>query len=199
VCSRHGQPDEAGSGTPVRLFSRPPPWALLLILVGVLPYLIVVLVLRKTVDAAHWSFCAACRTQRQRRMAIGIGVVVLGLACFVAAASAGGPDGPLLTPLAMVVIICGAIVAGRAGRQFIAQATVSGDGQWVEVHNPHQQFAMAFAAAAQAAQAGHGPTYGQSGYGQPQPGYGQPQYPQPGYGQPQPPAQGPGQPYPPSY
>ena len=50
--------------------TRLPRWAALLILVGMVPYLIVVLALRKTVQAPYWPMCTDCDARR-RKMLLG--------------------------------------------------------------------------------------------------------------------------------
>jgi hypothetical protein len=142
LCPRHGeQPIEMKK---LRLFSKPPPWAAVLILLGVIVYLIVVLVMRKKVEAPAWPWCAQCKAQRSRNLGIGLGVLGVGLLLFVGGAAMGSSDmAPIVILLGFVGLLVGLIVALRANPQVVSSAFVSRDGQFVEVAKADQRFAQA--------------------------------------------------------
>jgi hypothetical protein len=195
ICPRHGeQPIEMKK---VRLVSKPPPWTAVLILLGGIVYLIVVMVLRKTVQAPAWPWCAQCKAARTRNLGIGLGVAALGILLFVIGASLGD-DGAVLFLFGFIALLVGLIVAARSNPQVVSSAFVSQDGSAVEILKGDERFAQALQHGAQPAVAaqqqpgawGYGaapapqqpfqqPYPQQQGYPQPQQGYPQPQgYPQ---------------------
>src|SRR5262245_38039084 len=58
VCVRHGA--RPTREVPVRFYSAPRPWMLPLFLLGVIPFTVVYLALRKTVSANAWPVCDEC-------------------------------------------------------------------------------------------------------------------------------------------
>ncbi|WP_432976100.1 hypothetical protein [Dactylosporangium sp. CA-233914] len=142
VCPRHGEP--ALEMKKLRLISKPPPWAAFLIILGGIVYVIVVMALRKTVNAAAWPWCATCKANRSRNLGIGLGVLALGLLLFVVGiATIDGDAGPMLLLLGLVVLIVGIVFAARSGYQAVAGAFVSQDGNFVEVAKPDPRFQQA--------------------------------------------------------
>lgn len=158
VCSRHGNP--AAGSLRVRFVSKPPGWTYLLSLVGMLPFLIVVLALRKTVDARTWPICAGCRSRRLRMRLAGYGTLALSLMLLIlvvgwqsgsssmtddasgtTASSSGSGAGVALALLASVGIVVGYIVAAQGGAVPLTRGVVTGNGAWVEFRKPAAQFA----------------------------------------------------------
>jgi hypothetical protein len=171
VCARHGRP--AVERARIRLISKPPSWTYGLVFLGGIVFAIVTMALRKTVWAPAWPFCDQCRAKRTQMMAIGLGIVTLGvlsLAGTIALISAN-PDNPAigLGLLASILVLLAALVVlARSKRVFLAGANVSEDGQWVIVRAEYRFVQAAYVVPA--------------GYSQ-QPGYGQLPPGQPGYGQ----------------
>ncbi|MEU7868652.1 hypothetical protein [Dactylosporangium sp. NPDC049140] len=142
VCPRHGEP--AIEMKRMRLVSKPPPWAAVLIILGGIVYAIVVMVLRKTVQAAAFPWCAQCKAARSRNLGIGFGVLALGLLLIVGGiATIDGDAGPMLFLLGLVVLIVGIVVASRSNYQVISGAYVSQDGQRVELTKVDPRFTHA--------------------------------------------------------
>ncbi|MFB9409591.1 hypothetical protein [Dactylosporangium matsuzakiense] len=187
VCPRHGEP--AIEMKPMRLISKPPAWTPILILAAVIVYAIVVSILRKTVQAAGWPWCAQCKAARSRLLSIGLGVLGLGLLLLIGgfALVNSNDAGGLLVLVGIFTLLAGLIVAARSGNQAIARAFVSQDGQFVEVAKPDPRFVQALQAGAPGPSFGPPPgQYPPPGYQQ-QPAYppaGYPQQPAPGYPQP---------------
>jgi hypothetical protein len=139
VCGRHGEP--AVTTKKFKVVSKPPAWTAVLILLGVLPYMIVVLALRKTAMASAWPWCAACVSLRKKLLGIGLGAIAVPILLTVLLI-AGGSDaaGPAFG-LTFIFVLVGLIVALRAGTQPITGAFTSSDGQFVEVPKAHDRFA----------------------------------------------------------
>ncbi|MET7400289.1 hypothetical protein ABZS66_43065 [Dactylosporangium sp. NPDC005572] len=141
VCARHGE--QATATKKVNLISKPPAWAAVLIIAGVLPYLIVVMALRKTVKAPAWPWCAKCTGQRTRNLLIGLGLIVLSLILLVVFAAAQSDAAALGMLLAFIAFLAGIIVATRSSTQAISGAFVSKDGNLVEIPKADERFAYA--------------------------------------------------------
>ncbi len=193
VCARHGEP--AQERKRVRFVSKPPQWAYVLILLGAIVYLIVVSSLRKTVIAPAWPFCVRCREFRNRMLAIGLGVLALGIVLFIgsialaSSSDAAGPIPALGVFVGLILLIAGIVVAGQASAPVVAGGQVSQDGAWLLLRRAHAGFAQLAQVAQSAPQPVSQPPYGggYAGYGQPVPaqygGYPQPApAPQPPYG-----------------
>lgn len=147
VCVRHGEPAMAHKR--VRFISRVPGWAYALLIVGVLPFLIVVLATRKEVRAAAWPFCVQCAQQRKSRLLIGIVLLAAGFVGLLIVASLSGDAVSVLLLIAMIV--AGFIVVARGNRMVIAGGNVVSEGQEVEFAGAHQAFVAEVVAAQQAA------------------------------------------------
>src|SRR2546423_3176717 len=129
VCSRHGEPAERMRR--IRLISRPPQWSYVLLVVGALPFLIVVHALRKTVKAPAWPFCVQCRSRSRLWASIGLGMVALAVVTWVGAAVVSDENvSPLLVLFGVLLLIAGIVVASQAAPQNSTRAQVSGDGMW---------------------------------------------------------------------
>jgi hypothetical protein len=186
VCARHGEPATQRVNT--RFVSRAPAWAIPFILLGALPYLIVVMAVRKTVNAQNWPYCAQCQAQRQRNLIIGVGGLVLSIVILCTGTSL--TDNDSTSALAGLMILVGAVLffvalifTARSSRQFIAGAVVTRDGLYVELKNADPRFSAQIQAAA--TQSGMPNTGYQVPPGYAQPGYPQQAYPPPGYPAPQ--------------
>ncbi len=153
VCARHGEP--TAESKQMQFSSPPPGWTYALLLLGVLPFVIAVVVLRKTVGAPAWPFCAHCVQGRKKRLTIGLGTVAAGVVSFALAlvmpndqVTAAG----VLLLLGIVLVLTGYIIAMRgANRTLIAGGRVTQDGQLVEFRKAHEAFAAQAAAADQSA------------------------------------------------
>src|SRR3954453_3222215 len=145
VCPRHGEP--AIEMKKIRLISKPPPWAAFLIILGGIVYLIVVMVLRKTVQAPAWPWCAQCKAARKRSLTIGLSVLGLALLLFIiGGATIDSSGGPMLFLLGRVAFIVGLVFVARSGPQPVSGAFVSQDGTTVELakHDPRFQQALQY-------------------------------------------------------
>ena len=77
VCVRHGEP--ATAHRRAIFVSKPPPWTLLLFLVGALPFLIFYRLTMKKVVVAQWPVCARCRAIGRWTAGIGWTLSLSGL------------------------------------------------------------------------------------------------------------------------
>ncbi|MET8153537.1 hypothetical protein ACIBSW_38835 [Actinoplanes sp. NPDC049668] len=147
VCARHGE--LAVLRKQVRFISKPPGWTYVLLLIGAVPFLIAVMVLRKEVKAEAWPFCAQCRDLHKQRTLIGLGLL-LPLALLIAITFAGVELGQTGVWLLLVAIIACAVGFGflaRGGYRMLTRGDVAADGSSVVFKEAHP----AFAAEAQAA------------------------------------------------
>jgi hypothetical protein len=150
VCAKHGEP--AAVHKPVRFLSKAPGWSYLLILIGVLPFVIVNMLIRKEVQATAWPFCASCVKLHNTRLPVGIGLMLLWPLSFVAG-SAAGDIGALFVLLGFVSLIVGLGLATRGTYRMLPWGFASRDGSTVDFPKAHPAFvAGAQAAYAQAAQ-----------------------------------------------
>lgn len=142
LCTRHGEPAETTKK--VKFVSKPPSWASVLILLGGFVYLIVVLAVRKSVQAAAWPWCAQCSADRRRLVAIGLGLFAASIGILVLLFSINA-TGPIAATglLALAGLVAGIVVTARAGTNVIIGATVSQDGTSVEIPKAHDRFAAA--------------------------------------------------------
>jgi hypothetical protein len=146
VCSRHGEP--AVVGKPVKFWSKPPGWSYLLIIIGIVPFVIVSLLLRKEVQASAWPFCPQCVKQHKNWLTIGISLM-LALPLSFVVGSAIGDAGALLILLGFIAFMVGLVLQSRGTYRALPWGFTSQDGSVVDFPKAHP----AFAAAAQAAYA----------------------------------------------
>lgn len=141
ICSRHGE--QAALHKPVRFLSKPPGWAYALLLLGALPFLIAVLILRKEVRATSWPFCAKCQQLHKQRTLLGAALFLPLVLAFVLIAAA--PDGPapavtLLMVASFFACIGGMVALTRGSYRMLPQGFVTPDGNWVEFAKAHPAF-----------------------------------------------------------
>lgn len=149
VCSRHGEP--AVQTTKLRFISKPPPWAYILILAGVIVFVIVAAATRKTVQNQAWPFCARCKKQRAVGLTVGLSLVVVGLILWMVGVGAQSDAAGVGFLIGLLVFFAGALVAARSGRSALAGGVVTRDGQWVQFAKASEAFAGQAGAAQQAA------------------------------------------------
>ncbi|MEU4216018.1 hypothetical protein [Actinoplanes sp. NPDC026623] len=143
VCSRHGEP--AVLRKRVKFQSKPPGWAYALLIAGALPFLIVVLVMRKEVQAEAWPFCAQCQQMHKTRTLLGLALFLPLVLIFVLAfANPDGGGGPALVVLMFATIfgsIGGIVALARGGYRMLSQGFVARDGNSVGFAKAHPAFA----------------------------------------------------------
>ncbi len=148
LCARHGEP--AVRRRIVNFESRPPDWAYLLLLVGVVPFFLVIHILRKTMIATGWPICARCRSgARWLRLgalgllltAVGIGSVGVAIYNRYPGFRSGVIDGCLLSLAACVFVF------RQAAPSRITRAEVTPDGLALRVRHAAPAFAAALPAA----------------------------------------------------
>jgi hypothetical protein len=149
VCSRHGEP--AAQHRRVKLISRTPQWAYVLLVLGLVvfglvPFIIVTLALRKTVNAPAWPFCTHCHALRKRRLLIGSGLFVGGLVLLAVGLALPRSIGAIGGLAFIILILAAATAVSYSTWRAISGAWVSRDGLWVEVPTAHQRFAEQVAA-----------------------------------------------------
>ena len=142
VCAKHGHAAIATKS--VKIISKPPAWAAVLIILGLLPYLIVVMLLRKTVPAPAWPWCEECASERKTRFSVGFGALGLGVLLFIGAFASGDSNSSLAGLLGLagvVALLVGIVFAARGGTLPITGAFASKDGQFVEIPKGSDHFA----------------------------------------------------------
>ncbi|WP_205650291.1 hypothetical protein [Actinoplanes solisilvae] len=150
VCIRHGE--AAVERKKVQFISPPPGWAYLLLLAGGLPFLIVVLAIRKTVEAREWPFCSRCQARRRKGLFIGLGIVAVGVLSIVLASAMPGDSAGLFMGVAPLLLLVGYIVSLRgANRMMLADGRVIEKGTLVQFRKADEAFATQAGAAAQTA------------------------------------------------
>jgi hypothetical protein len=138
-CCRHGQRAVVTRRTTFQ--SRLPWWTYLTILPGLLVFILVATLVRKTVKAPAWPYCRTCMAQRRRDLTAMWGAIALVLPAMM---GVGWVGGLLSTDLGwvglalMVLVVVGlpvaAVVFGvRGSLERISAAQVSADGQLVSV------------------------------------------------------------------
>lgn len=129
VCSRHGDP--AVRGRRVQFISRPPGWSYVLLLAGALPFVLVTMVLRKTLVAPRWPYCYRCNN-RIRFSRLGALVLILAAIATIAATITLGPDHPGVGPwgvlLFVLLFIASLFVLIYSDPTRVARAEVTRDG-----------------------------------------------------------------------
>ncbi len=141
VCPRHGEP--AVEHRSIKLISKPPAWAAIFILGGGILYLIIVLAVRKSVQAPAWPWCATCTAQRRKLLAIGLPLVGAGVLLFAGGIATNSAEGALVALVGVLVLLAGTIVAARGGAVPMTGAVVSKDGGHVEIAKGSDRFLMA--------------------------------------------------------
>lgn len=154
VCSRHGrEPTTVGK---CRFVSRPPRWTAVLLLAGALPYLVVVIALRKKVTAPYWPLCNACDQRRRSLLLCGVGTLAASMGLFLlgallqshvimdapAHARTTADLGIVLLSLSALVFVTGIAIASMAGTRSLAGGVVAPDGMNVEFRNAALPFAQ---------------------------------------------------------
>ncbi|MBU2666964.1 hypothetical protein KOI35_25975 [Actinoplanes bogorensis] len=159
VCAKHGEPAvPAASQKKVQFISKPPAWSYALILLGALPFLIVVLVTRKTVVASAWPFCAQCDAARKRGLFITLGLVAAAIVAFLLIGAVSDSLGALMALLGLFLLMAGLIFGLRtANRALLAGGNTTADGFFVEFPKAHETFAAQANAAQQQAAAQQAP------------------------------------------
>jgi hypothetical protein len=144
VCARHGE--SAVVGKPVKFWSKPPIWSYPLIVIGVLPFVIVTLLVRKEVRASAWPFCARCVRLHHSRLTIGIVLLLVWPVSLLSVSAAEDAGAPLVL-VAFVALFVGIVLVGRGTYRALPWGFTSQDGAFVSFPKGHP----AFGAAAQAA------------------------------------------------
>jgi hypothetical protein len=106
-------------------------------------FVVVVYLTRKVVVAPGWPLCRRCRADRVRVLLMSLGVLLAGVVGFFAGASLAGDGssaGGLLFALGLIALVAGLVGISRATPQARARASVSRDGLFVEVREPHDRF-----------------------------------------------------------
>lgn len=137
VCVRHGRP--ALHMRPVHVVSRTPAWALVLLLAGVLPLLLVALALRVTVRG-YWPMCTRChllRARRRRAMWACLGGTV---PVVLLSALAHSPLPLLVLPL---LLVAGLFFLDLSGWPRLTRARVDRRTGTVHVRTPSPAFVAA--------------------------------------------------------
>ncbi len=146
VCARHGEP--AVERTKVRFVSHTSRW---LILIGVIVYVVVMAVTRKTVVSPAWPFCARCKKEEVTRTLIGWASLIAGVLLWFASVQLLSRPAHVGALVGVVLLVGGVIVAGSGTRPSIAGGVVTDDGRAVRFTRAHENFASQAVAAQQAA------------------------------------------------
>ena len=138
-CCRHGQ--RAAASRKVTFQSRLPWWSYLTIFAGLLVFVVVAVVIRKSAKSPAWPFCRTCLEERRRNLTlmwVTIALVVPGI--FVVGWLGGlvSNDQGWLMAVLMVAVVAGlpitAVVFGMRGSfERLSGGTVTQDGQLVSV------------------------------------------------------------------
>ncbi|WP_327005192.1 hypothetical protein OHA72_61050 [Dactylosporangium sp. NBC_01737] len=143
VCVRHGRAGRTMK--PMVFASRPPAWALLLLLFGggVL-YLIVAHYLRKEVFVRAWPWCGRCGLTRLWRALLGLVILAAGAKLALTSSDTVKGVGALVVIVVTVTLmIAGWVMFTRSTRDASAGVGVSRDGQWLVLTRPHERFLAA--------------------------------------------------------
>ncbi len=143
VCTRHGEPAVI---RPKTIFqTRPPSWSYFLILLGALPYLVVVLALRKRITAPGWPMCARCRGRRRTLRLVALGLFLLTILSFAAGFVTTG-DSELVAAaiiVAFVAFLGWAIALNLSAEGVLARGDLTQDGQSLRLRRVSPAFAAA--------------------------------------------------------
>lgn len=152
LCVRHGEP--AFGNKFVKFMSPQPLWTYILLPLGVIPFLLVTVMVRKWVEVKAWPFCVRCRHERKRNILFSVGLLVGGI--FVPTPVAGllGGRGDTLFAiilLGLLVSVAGIVLAVRWPWVWYAGGRVVEGDQMVEFPKAHERFAAQVAIAQQTA------------------------------------------------
>ncbi|MBB5866905.1 hypothetical protein F4553_000284 [Allocatelliglobosispora scoriae] len=154
VCAAHGNPATVRMET--RIESSPPGWVWATLPLGLLVFFILRAALRRSVTAPSWGFCRDCLVTRRNRLVTGLALLVGGVAsgiAIVAFAEATSRFG-WLGLVCLLLVIAGYVVLRISAGEVVARASVTRDGEFVEVRHPAPAFAAqvdaAFAASSSA-------------------------------------------------
>jgi len=142
VCPRHGRAGGATRPTKLSIYSRPPIWVYLLILLSLLIAVIVLIALRKTVKTSSWPACDTCRQVRRRNLT-GMRACLLGWIPLTALGLAVDSSGMLGIALLFALPLVGFVLGTLGSWGSIVKAKVTADGGSVELPTPHPDFVAA--------------------------------------------------------
>lgn len=143
VCTRHGDP---AVDRPKTIFqSRPPAWSYLLILIGALPFVVVVMVLRKTVTAPGWPLCARCRGRRRALRLVAGALFLLTVLSFAVALTSSGNNALVGATIfvGFVTFLASVVALNLAAEGVLVRGAVTHDGHSVRLRNVSPAFARA--------------------------------------------------------
>ncbi|PZS26487.1 MAG: hypothetical protein DLM59_18160 [Pseudonocardiales bacterium] len=140
VCARHGEP--ALRRQTADFQSRPPEWSYALLLIAVLPFVVVTYLLRKSMMATGWPFCARCRARARWLRLVALGLLVAGIG--IGYAGIRYPGHGSLSTWGCILSFAGFVVAlMHAGPSRIARAEVTQDGLALRLRNAAPAFRAA--------------------------------------------------------
>jgi hypothetical protein len=150
VCARHGEPAVRRAKT--QFVSKPPSWALPLVVFGGIVYFIVVMAVRKTITVQTWPFCERCRGLKLRLLLGGLGALLVGIVLLIIASGLMADDafagiGALLILAPLVLVLAGVVMMARSNRTVIAGGVVTNDGLFIELAKADSRFAAEIEAA----------------------------------------------------
>ena len=162
ICARHGGPASAASKR--TFYTRTPPLLYLLLLASVLLFVIVALIVRKTIPGALPG-CAQCASERSRYVLSVSGAWGACLALFIVAGFAAS--------LALVVLggvgVVFAAVWSCIGDRLRVRGSLSTDQAWVELRGANETFTDQIERALRGTPQAQIPAVVQAGYGNPTP------------------------------
>ncbi len=147
VCTRHGQP--AVLRRRAAFQSRTPGWTYALLLVGVLPFAIVSMALRKQLACPAWPLCAQCSEKIKITKRISLGLIVATFAALAGAIALAGHSSTsvaLLLLLAFMLFVASLVAFTLAGPGWIARAEVTRDGSALRLREVSPGFVAALPA-----------------------------------------------------
>ena len=146
LCALHGR--DATHRVTARFVSGPEPWSYVLLLVGGLPFVIMYLVLRRTLVAPAWPVCDACLGRMRTVGRVGWAMLAGGGVAFVGGLSAGIAGYPYAGGYTMfaglgVLVISPIVLALRRDPILGLRIAIPKDGRSVVLRNPDPAFATA--------------------------------------------------------
>jgi hypothetical protein len=136
TCPRHNRPGVRTKK--LTFYTKPPLWAYLLIVVGVLVAVIVILVLRKQVTGNAYE-CDECLRAQRRFRALVISAWVLDIGLLLAASA----DSSGVAVLLWLVVTVAALVYSFTGATHRIRGFLTTDQVWVDLKNADAGFAAA--------------------------------------------------------